>query len=80
MRSEKFKKKLSLNKNTIANLSNLELNSIKGGNEEFSQASPSDCETCGETGTSGGSGTGTSIDSNIYCVSASCPTASWPPC
>jgi hypothetical protein len=78
MRSEKFKKRLNLNKNTIANLSNLELNSVKGGVEDFSQASPTDCESCDTGGGGGGGGSG--IGSGVLCFSASCPTASWPPC
>jgi len=53
MRAKKFRNKLSLNKTTIANMNNLELTSIRGGNEDFSQASPTDCETCGETGGGG---------------------------
>jgi hypothetical protein len=50
MKTKKFKNKLNLNKETIANM---DLRFIRGGQEDFSQASPTDCETCGETGGGG---------------------------
>ncbi len=55
MKTKQLRNKLSLNKKTIANMNNLELVSIKGGVLDFSQASPSDCEGCGETGGGGAS-------------------------
>ena len=46
MKTKKFNKKLSLNKTTVANLSNYELNHVRGGVFTFETVCPT-CDTEG---------------------------------